>query len=230
MGMFFGLDIYYFILVVPAFLLSLWAQAKVKSTFSKYSKVGNKEGLTGADVARRILDNNGLYDVQVLSISGHLTDHYDPKSRVVRLSEPVYSSQSLSAVGVAAHETGHAIQHQQHYLPLNLRSLLYPVANIGSSFGPTMAIIGIIFSFKLLTQVGIILFGLAVLFYIVTLPVEINASTRAIGILQRDRILASDELGAAKRVLTAAAMTYIAAAAVAIANLLRLVLLSRNRD
>lgn len=230
MRMFLGLDVYYFILVIPAFLFSLWAQASIKSTFARYSKVGNQHGLTGAQVARRILDINGLREVQVLKVAGNLTDHYDPTSRVVRLSESVHDSSSLAAVGVAAHETGHAIQHQQGYKPLTLRSTLYPLANIGSSFGPTLAIIGLVMNFSFLAQLGIILFAVAVAFYLITLPVEINASTRAIGILRADNILVGEEVGAAKKVLTAAAMTYVASAAVALANLIRFILISRRRD
>lgn len=229
MGLFYGFDIYYVILVLPAFLFSLYAQFKVKGTFSNYSKVHNSKSMTGADIARAILDKSGLYDVRIEAQPGELTDHYDPKTRVVRLSQSVYGSTSVAAVGVAAHETGHAIQHKDEYAPLVLRSTLVPVANIGSSIGPTMAIIGLIFSMPFIINLGIILFGSAVLFYLVTLPVEFNASNRAIRILEDTGMLNYDEIDPAKKVLRAAAMTYVASAAVAIASLLRLILLANSR-
>lgn len=229
MGLFYGFDIYYVILVLPAFIFSLYAQFKVKGTFSNYSKVHNSKGMTGADIARAILDRSGLYDVRIEAHPGDLTDHYDPKTRVVRLSQSVYGSTSVAAVGVAAHETGHAIQHKDEYTPLVLRSTLVPVANIGSSIGPTMAIIGLIFRMPFIINLGIILFGAAVLFYLVTLPVEFNASNRAVRILEDTGMLNYDEIDPAKKVLRAAAMTYVASAAVAIANLLRLILLANSR-
>ena len=227
--MYFGLDPYYFILVVPAFIFAMYAQFKVKSTFNKYRKVSNSKGLTGADIARAILDRNGLNDVQVQRIPGQLTDNYDPRTRVVRLSEAIYSSTSVAAVGVAAHETGHAVQHKEGYGPLAFRSNLVPVANIGSMAGPYMAIFGIMFGWPLLTQIGIVLFTIAVVFYLVTLPVEFNASRRAIETLETTGLLSYDEIIPAKKVLNAAAMTYVASAAVAIASLLRLLLLSNSR-
>ncbi|HOP99260.1 MAG TPA: zinc metallopeptidase [Acetivibrio clariflavus] len=229
MGYYYGIDVYYLILVLPAFIFSLYAQFKVKGTFSKYSRVGNSRSMTGADIARMILDRNGLYDVKVEAYPGDLTDHYDPRTRVVRLSRSVYNSTSVSAVGVAAHETGHAIQHKEGYGPLGLRSSLVPIANIGSSIGPTMAIIGLIFGMPFLIKLGIILFGAAVLFYIVTLPVEFNASSRAIRTLEDTGIFNYNEIDHAKKVLRAAAMTYVASAAVAVANLLRLILITSNR-
>jgi Zn-dependent membrane protease YugP len=225
MPYFYGYDPY-IILVIPAFLFAMYAQFKVKSTFNKYRRVLNTRGLTGADVARTILDKSGLYDVVVEPVRGELTDHYDPRTKVVRLSETVYSSASVAALGVAAHETGHAIQHQVRYAPLALRSSLVPVAGIGSSFGPYLAIFGLIFSIDSLVSIGIILYTLAVAFYLVTLPVEFNASSRAIRALETTGILTYDEIGPAKKVLSAAAMTYVASAAVAIASLLRLVLLA----
>jgi len=222
----------YLILVIPAFLLSLYAQYKVRSTFNKYSRMPNMRGLTGADVSRRILDSNGLYDVAVKPVRGELTDHYDPRTKVVRLSDPVYNSTSVAALGVAAHETGHAIQHKVNYLPLVLRSTLVPIANIGSSAGPYLAILGLVLGWSGLVNIGIILFTAAVAFYIVTLPVEFNASRRAVAILGETGILQGDELTSAKKVLRAAALTYVASAAVAMANLLRLVLMTgrRRRD
>ncbi len=227
--MFFGIDKYYIMLVLPAFLFSLYAQFKVKGTFSKYSGYINRRGLTGADIAREILNRNGLYDVQVEMVPGELTDHYDPKSRVVRLSEVVCYSTSVAAIGVAAHETGHAIQHKVGYAPLGLRSSLVPMANIGSSIGPYMAIFGIMFSWQLLTNLGIVFFTIAVAFYLVTLPVEFNASSRAIRILESSGMLSYEEMAPVKKVLSAAAMTYVASAAVAMANLLRLIMLSNDR-
>lgn len=226
---YYGIDVYYLVLVLPALILSLYAQFKVKSTFNKYSRVGNSKGMTGADVARTILDRSGLYDVRVEAYPGDLTDHYDPRTKVVRLSRSVYGSTSVSAIGVAAHETGHAIQHKEGYGPLALRSSLVPVANIGSSIGPTMAIIGLLLGMPIFIKLGIILFGAAVLFYLVTLPVEFNASSRAIRTLEDTGILNYNEIDHAKKVLKAAAMTYVASAAVAIANFLRLVLITNNR-
>jgi len=227
--MFYGFDVYYLYLVVPAFLFALYAQYKVKNTFNKYKRLSNRRGLTGADVARSILDTHGLLDIAVLPVAGELTDYYDPRKKVVKLSKGVYGSTSVAALGVAAHETGHALQHKTGYAPLKLRSTLVPAANIGSSAGPYLAILGILFQLNPLIYAGIILYSLAVLFYLVTLPVEFNASKRAIATLDGMEILAQDEIEPAKKVLRAAAMTYVASAAVSIANLLRLVMLSRNR-
>jgi len=227
---FYGYDVYYFILVVPALVFSIYAQMKVQSTFNRYSKVINRRGFTGADIARYILDTNGLGEIRVQTVRGQLTDHYDPAKKVVRLSDSVYSSTSVAALGVAAHETGHAIQHKTGYGPLALRTNLVPIAGVGSSVGPYIAIFGLIFNFPLLVNIGIILFTLAVAFYLVTLPVEFNASKRAISILESSDILAVEEIEPAKKVLKAAAMTYVASATVAMANLLRLVLLANRRN
>ncbi len=229
MGVFYGFDEYYLILVLPAFLFALYAQFKVKGTFNKYRGLTNRRGLTGAEVARGILERNGLRDVSVQSVPGELTDHYDPRTKVVRLSQAVYGSTSVAALGVAAHETGHALQHQSGYAPLVLRSTLVPAANIGSSAGPYLAILGILFQINPLIYIGIILYAAAVLFYLVTLPVEFNASSRAIASLEEMGALTWDETEPAKKVLNAAAMTYVASAAVAVASLLRLILLSRSR-
>ncbi|NLD45688.1 MAG: zinc metallopeptidase [Clostridiaceae bacterium] len=225
----YGFDIYYLVLVVPALLLSLYAQTRVKSTYAKYSRIANKKGLTGAEIAKAILERNGLYDVRIEPVAGELTDHYDPRTKVVRLSQGVYGSNSVAAIGVAAHETGHAIQHGESYGPLVLRSTLVPVAGIGSSLGFPLAIAGIFLSFGPLVTVGILLYTVAVLFYVITLPVEFNASSRAIRTLEDTGILDYDEIDPAKKVLSAAAMTYVASAAVALANLLRLILLSNRR-
>ena len=223
------MDLYYLILVVPTLLLSMWAQFKVKSTFDKYSKVQCSNRITGLDAAALLMKTNNINDVQVEAVKGSLTDHYDPSAKKLRLSEPVYGSTSIAAVGVAAHETGHAIQHAVKWGPLVMRSTLVPVANIGSSIGPWLAIAGLALSFPFLINIGIILFSGAVLFYLITLPVEFNASNRAIAILHSNNVLTAEELKGVKKVLSAAALTYVASALTAIANLLRLFLLSRRR-
>lgn len=220
---------YYIWLVIPALLLSIYAQWKVSSTFKKYSRIISRGGYSGAAVARKLLDENGLSDIDVAPVSGKLTDHYSPKKRIINLSNEVYSGASVSSIGVAAHETGHALQDRDEYGPMKLRSWLVPVANIGSSAGPYVVIIGLIFSLDILLQIGIVLFSAAVAFYLVTLPVELNASRRALEQLETTGILKRDEIPPAKKVLNAAALTYIAAALSAIMTLLRLVLISRNR-
>ena len=225
----YGFDMYYLILVVPTLLLSLWARFKVTSTFARYSRVQCSRNITGASAAQYLLQSNNINNVVVESVDGSLTDHYHPGHRVLRLSRPVYGVNSIAAVGVAAHETGHAIQHARGYGPLALRSALVPVANIGSSAGPWLAIAGLALSFPILLNIGIILFACAVAFYLVTLPVEFNASSRALAILKQNRLLTEEELRGVRKVLSAAAMTYIASALTAVMNLLRLVLLSRRR-
>ncbi|MDR3174201.1 MAG: zinc metallopeptidase [Treponema sp.] len=223
------IDFYYLVLVVPTLLLSLWAQILVKSTFSKYSHVRCSRNITGTDAAAFLLRTQGIRDVRIEGVSGSLTDHYDPGSKVLRLSRPVYGRPSIAAVGVAAHETGHAIQHAVSYGPLILRSTLVPIANIGSSIGPILAIAGIFFSLPLLINLGIILFGGAVLFYVVTLPVEFDASARAIALLKSNNLLTPSELAGVKKVLTAAALTYVASALTAIMSLIRLILIANDR-
>jgi len=222
-------DYYYLILVVPTIILSMIAQIMVKSTFAKYSKVPCSKRITGQDSAALLLRVNNIHDVKIEAVGGSLTDHYDPSSKVLRLSQPVYGQISIAAVGVAAHETGHAIQHARGYGPLFLRSTLVPVANIGSMLGPYIAMAGIFLAMPMLLNIGIILFGGAVLFYVITLPVEFNASARAIAILRSNNVLTKDELNGVKKVLTAAAMTYVASALTAMMSLLRLILLSRSR-
>ena len=222
-------DYYYLVLVVPTLILSMIAQIMVKSTFSKYSHIQCSRNITGHDAAQILMSDNSISDVAIEPVQGSLTDHYDPRSKKLRLSEPVYGQPSIAAVGVAAHETGHAIQHALGYGPLVLRSTLVPVANIGSRFGPIMAIGGLVLSMPMLINIGIILFGAAVLFYVITLPVEFNASARALAILRDGNVLSQEELNGVKKVLTAAALTYVASALTAIMSLLRLVLLSRNR-
>ncbi len=230
---YFYMDQYYIILVVPALIISLLAQMLVKSTFNKYSKVGSSKYMTGAEVARYLLKANGIIDVQVMQVSGNLTDHYDPRKKILRLSDSTYSSTSVAAIGVAAHETGHAIQHSVNYGPLVLRSSLVPVANIGSSAGPYIAVLGLFLGMPIVINIGLLLFAAAILFYLITLPVEFNASRRAIAALDSSGLLIGNELKSAKKVLSAAAMTYVASALVAVANFIRLLLLAgqrRNRD
>ena len=222
-------DVYYLILVVPALLLSMWAQVQVKTTFERFSKEAVARGMTGAQAAAYLLKTNNITDVKIEKVAGNLTDHYDPSHKVLRLSEPVCGRASIAAVGVAAHETGHAIQHATKYGPLVLRSTLVPVANIGSAVGPTLAILGLVLSFGFLVDLGLLLFAGAVLFYVVTLPVEFNASRRAIAILGKSGAMNQDELKGVKKVLSAAAMTYVASALSAIGNFVRLLLISRNR-
>ena len=216
-------------MVVPTLILSMIAQGMVKSTFNKYSQVRCSRKISGRDAAQAILQSNSIKDVAVESVAGSLTDHYDPRSKKLRLSEPVYSQNTIAALGVAAHEAGHAIQHATGYGPLVLRSTLVPVANIGSRFGPIMAIGGIIFTIEPLIQLGILLFAAAVLFYLITLPVEFNASARALALLESGDMLSREELNGAKKVLSAAALTYVASALTAIMSLLRLILIARGR-
>ena len=223
-------DEYYLLLVVPALILSLWAQIKVKTTFSKYSKIACSQRITGQAAAALLMRTHNIGNVRIEATGGSLTDHYDPSSKTVRLSQPVFGSASIAAVGVAAHEAGHAIQHATAWGPLALRSTLVPVANIGSRFGPLLAIAGLFFfPGSPLALIGILLFSGAVLFYLITLPVEFDASNRAIAILRANNVLTEKELAGVKKVLTAAALTYVASALTAIMSLLRLILLSRRR-
>ena len=222
-----------YVLVLAGIVLSLMASAMVRSTFSKYSTVRSYSGMTGAQTAQRILDYAGIRDVSIVPVSGHLTDHYNPKTKQVALSDSVYGSNSVAAVAVAAHECGHVIQHANSYAPLAMRTALVPLANFGSGLSWFVIIAGLIFSIQPLVTVGIVLFSFAVLFQIVTLPVEFNASHRALGILRDTGILGNEEGRSARKVLRAAALTYVAAAAAAILQLLRLILIlmgGRNRD
>ena len=200
----------------------MWAQIKVKSTFSKYSKVASRRSVTGADAARMILDRNGLSNVKIERVSGELSDHYDPKANVVRLSEGVYGSNSVAAIGVAAHECGHAVQHATGYGPIKLRMAIIPVTQIGSSLALPLILLGLILSMTGLAYIGVAFFALSTFFQFVTLPVEFNASSRALETLESYGTLDDEELGGAKKVLSAAAMTYVAALAVSLLNLLRL--------
>ncbi|MEM1484960.1 zinc metallopeptidase [Oscillospiraceae bacterium PP1C4] len=222
-------DYYYLILVVPALLLAAWAQMTVSATFSKYSRIRSSRHLTGEQAARRILDANGLRDVRIEHIRGKLTDHYDPASGVVRLSDNVYGSDSVAAVGVAAHECGHAVQHAHKYAPLVFRNAIIPITNFGSKLSIPLIIFGFISRYQPLINVGLLLFALVAVFQLVTLPVEFNASSRALATLENAEYLEPSELRGSKRVLQAAALTYVAALLVTLAQLLRLVLLSRDR-
>lgn len=227
----YGLDPTY-ILVLIGVVICLMASAIMRSTFNKYSRVGNHSGMTGREAAEAILSQAGIYDVSVEHVSGNLTDHYDPKSKVVRLSDATYNSRSVAAMGVAAHECGHAIQHATAYAPLTIRGALVPVANFGSQIAWPLIIVGLFLSGNssvLLLNLGIIAFSLAVLFQIITLPVEINASRRAVKILDSTKMLDPREVSATRKVLTAAALTYVAGAASAILQLLRILILTQNR-
>lgn len=230
-------DYTYIILVLPAVLFSLWASARVNSTFNKYSKEHNMRGITGAQAARAVLDANQLHNVAIERISGNLTDHYDPKSNVIRLSDSVYNSTSTAAIGVACHEAGHAVQHAENYGPVKLRTAIVPITNIGSKLSMPLILLGIVLSsfgsiFIQIAYLGIICFCACVFFQLVTLPTEFNASSRALKAIESSHLLNDTEQRSAKKVLSAAAMTYVAALAVSVMQLLRLVLLvsGRRRD
>lgn len=222
-------DNYYLILVVPAIIISLIAQMKVQSTYSKYSKVFAKGSKTAREVTRAILDMNGLQNVGIESVAGNLSDHYDPRTNVIRLSDSVRGDVSVASIGVAAHEAGHAIQYAQGYTPIKLRNTVLPIANLGSRLSVPLILLGILFSFEPLVTIGILLFSTVLLFQLITLPVEFNASRRAIKTLEANNILVGEELTGAKKVLSAAAMTYVAAVLVSAMQLLRLVLINRRR-
>ncbi len=221
-----------YILVIIGFLLAAIASSGVQSAFNKYAKMKSIRHYTGKDAARKILDENGLYDIRIENINGNLTDHFDPSAGVIRLSDATYNSDSVSAIGVAAHEAGHAVQHAEGYAPIKIRNSMVPVVNICSTMAMPLFIIGLILGAVNLANVGIILFSAALIFQIVTLPVEFDASRRAIKILDQSAMLEEDELAGAKKVLRAAAMTYVAAVLASALQLLRLVLLnnSRRRD
>lgn len=231
-GMGWGFDGTY-VLIILAFLISALVSAKMNATFSKYSKVRSYCGMTGAQAAQRILSSAGIYDVRIEHVSGKLTDHYDPSNKVLRLSDAVYGNTSIAAIGVAAHECGHAVQHARNYVPLSVRSAIVPVANFGSQLSWPLFLAGLIFSFRPLLMIGILLFCAALLFQIVTLPVEFNASARALRMLDETGIMGRQEIRGTKKVLRAAAMTYVAAVIGSLLQLLRLLILSgafRKRD
>lgn len=221
----------YIVLVLPAVILSMWASANVNSTFKKYAKVMSKSGYTANDVVRNILNAYGLNHIRIEHIKGDLTDHYDPKANVIRLSDTVDGSASAAAIGVAAHEAGHAVQHATGYGPIKLRMAIIPICNIGSNLAMPLILLGILLSIYPLCYLGIIAFAASTFFQLVTLPVEFNASSRALAILENAR-MPDEDIKAAKKVLTAAALTYVAALAVSLANLLRLIIIvnGRNRD
>ncbi len=239
--MYYGIDLTYIIFVLPAILLALWASSEVKRRFSIYDRIPVKKGVTGAQAAAILLKANGITDVKIVKIRGHLTDNYNPVKKVLSLSESTYGSNSIAAVGVAAHETGHAIQHHVGYVPLEVRRMLVSVANIGSSLGPFLAVAGIGFGYsayaeqyhplcQLVANIGILLFGCATLFYIVTLPVEFNASRRALKILKKSGVFSDQkEIDGAGKVLWAAAMTYVASALQSIGSFIRLLLIVNGR-
>ncbi len=230
---YFFVDYLYIILVLPAVILALIAQWNVSHTFQKYSRVMTHPGMTGREAARLVLDRHGLHHVQVEEVGGHLTDHFDPRSNVIRLSSAVYRGNNAAAIGVAAHEAGHAVQYANEYLPMKIRAAIIPATNIGSNLAVPLVLLGIIFSIPMIAYVGVIAFALSTVFQLVTLPVEFNASRRAMVAIGECGHFSSDEERAARKVLTAAAMTYLAALAVSLANLLRLAIIasgSRRRD
>lgn len=230
MPFYYGFDSLYFVLVLPAFLFALWAQSRVSSAFARYSRVRTSNSMTGADVARRLLDDAGLQNVRIVPAYGRLADHYDPRDQTLHLSSEVYQQPSVAALGIAAHEVGHAIQHGTGYAPLALRNRIVPVTQFGSQLAMPLFLIGIFFRSGSLMNLGLLLFGLAVLFQFITLPVEFNASSRAIELLDGGGYLVGEEVEGARSVLSAAALTYVAATAVALAQFLRLLALSRRRD
>ena len=227
---YFYVDRYYWILIIPTMLFAFWAQSRVSSTFNKYSRVMSRGGYTAAEICRRILDSNGLYHVRIEHISGNLTDHFDPSTNVVRLSDTVYGSRSVASIGVAAHEVGHAIQYAVGYVPIRLRAAIIPITNFGSKLSMPLILLGFLFQWQPIVNLGIILFSLMTLFQLVTLPVELNASRRALKTLEGDSILYGEEVSQAKSVLTAAALTYVAALLTSAAQLLRLILIYGRRN
>ena len=233
MPYFFGIDITYIIFIIPALLFGIWAQISVQSAFSKYSRVPSARGYTGAEVAKLLLEQNGIYDVTIRHISGSLTDNFNPREKTLNLSDDVYNSTSVAAIGVAAHETGHAIQHAVGYRPIKWREAIIPVTQLGSWAYFPIILLGIVFSSQTLVNVGILLFATIALFQLVTLPVEFNASNRAIATLENNGILYGNEITGAKAVLRAAALKYVAALVSSLAQLLRLLVIfggRRNND
>lgn len=218
-----------YILVLIGAVLCIVASSRVNSTYAKYAKVRARSGMTGAEAAQRILFMSGIRDVQIEHVRGNLTDHYDPSSKVLRLSDSVYGSQSVAAIGVAAHECGHALQHKEGYFPLKFRSALVPAANLGSKLGLPLVVVSLILGLGPLARIGVWVFAIAVLFQVVTLPVEFNASGRALKMVESYGIMGTDEVDDCKRVLGAAALTYVAAAASSLLQLLRLLILTGNR-
>ena len=234
---YYGFDWTYLVLVLPCVLLSLWASSNVNSTFKKYSRQYSRRGLTGAQAAQRVLSANGVSGVRIERISGHLTDHYDPRCNIIRLSDAVYDSTSTASIGVACHEAGHAVQYAQHYAPIKLRAAVIPITNLGSRLAMPLILLGILFSFMgsfstMMIYLGIICFATSLVFQLVTLPVEFDASHRAMVAIEQSGLLTDEEQTGAHRTLRAAALTYVAATALALTQLLRLILLfgRRNND
>lgn len=227
---FFYLDYYYLILVVPTLIFAIFTQIWLKNTYKKYSGLRNLRGLTGADAAMNVLRHYQIYDVKIEHISGRMTDHYDPRTKVIRLSDGVYNGTSIAAVGIACHEAGHAAQHANGYVPIKIRNAIIPICNIGSMAGIPLAIIGLFLSSELLINVGLLLYSFVAIFQLATLPVEFNASARAISVIKDSGMLMADEVPGARKMLTAAAMTYVAALATSLANLLRLLLIFGRRN
>ena len=226
----YGFDWTYIVLVLPCILLSLWASSSVNSTFRRYSSVHSYRRITGAEAAQRVLSANGVRGVQIQRVSGNLTDHYDPRTNVIRLSDSVYNSTSVAAIGVACHEAGHAVQYAHNYAPIRLRAAIIPITNIGSKLAMPLILLGIVLSFLgnfsyALVYLGIAAFGLSLVFQLVTLPVEFNASRRAMDAIASGNILSEEEQRGARKTLKAAAMTYVAATAVSLAQLLRLIII-----
>ena len=238
MSYYYGFDWTYLVIVLPCILLSMWASSSVKSTFNKYAKVISSRHITGAQAAQRVLSANGVRDVRIERVSGDLTDHYDPKANVIRLSDSVYNSASVAAIGVACHEAGHAVQYAENYGPIKLRAAIIPVTNIGSKIAMPLILAGVLLSFLgnlsyAIVYLGIACFSLSLIFQLLTLPVEFNASRRAMVAIEQGDLLTDAEQRGAKRTLKAAAMTYVAATAVALAQLLRLIIIfggRRRRD
>ena len=233
MPYFYGFDWTYIVFILPCIIITLICQVKVKSTFAKYSNVRNSRNMTGAQAAEYVLRQNGVTSVRIEHVAGNLSDHFDPRTNVIRLSDSVYNSASVAAVGVAAHEAGHAVQHAQNYLPNKIRTAILPVAQLGSKLSWLLIFLGLLFTAKVgfvLLYIGIILFSASVLFTIATLPVEFNASKRALECIKNSDLLYGEEYKGAKRTLQAAAMTYVASALTAIMQLLRLIVIARRRD
>ena len=229
---FYGFDMYYLVLVIPCVILAFWAQARVKSTFGRYEQVLNVRGISGAQAAEAVLRQNGVTGVRIEWVAGKLNDHFDPRTNTIRLSSAVYSSTSVASVGVAAHEAGHAVQYAVGYFPIRLRAAIIPVTQFGSMAAFPLILLGLFMNSGIMIDIGILAFGLSTVFQLVTLPVELNASRRALAAIEEGGLLVPDEYPMAKKTLTAAAMTYVAALAVSLAQLLRLVLLfgGRGRD
>ncbi len=233
MPYFYGFDWTYIVFILPCIIITLICQANVKSTFAKYSKIRNSRNMTGAQAAEYVLRSNGVTGVRIEHVAGNLSDHFDPRTNVIRLSDSVYNSNSVAAVGVACHEAGHAVQHAQNYLPNKIRTIILPMAQLGSKLSWILILLGFLFTSKVgftLLYIGIILFSLSVLFTIATLPVEFNASKRALECIKNNELLHGDEYTGAKRTLQAAAMTYVAVALTAIMQLVRLLALAKRRN